>query len=181
MTIQIALLRGINVGGKHRVPMAELRTLLEAQGLTDPRTLLQSGNAVFDAGRKSAASVETMLEAALHKQFGFAIDFMVRSAAEWQRVIDDNPFADAAKKSPGHFIVMFLKHKPTAKQVAAATDVVAGPEEIQFAGREAYIIFPNGIGKSKLNFPKLEKQIGCSGTMRNWNTVLKLAELAKAQ
>ena len=181
MPIQIALLRGINVGGKALVPMAELRALFAELGFADARTLLQSGNVVFEAPdpRRSAA-LEQKLETSAAKRFGRPIDFFVRSANEWAGVIGKNPFPAEAKRDPSHLVLMAFKDAPSAAAVNALEAAIKGRETINAAGRHAYVVYPDGIGRSKLTNALIEKTLGTRGTGRNWNTVLKLAQMMKS-
>jgi len=180
MPIQIALLRGINVGGKAMVAMAELRELFAELGFADARTLLQSGNVVFEASSApSSAALEHKLEAAAAKRFGRPIDFFVRGAKEWGGVIANNPFPAEAKRDPAHLVLMALKDAPSAAAVKALKAAIKGRETVHAAGRQAYIAYPDGIGTSKLTNALIEKTLVTRGTGRNWNTVLKLAEMAK--
>lgn len=173
MTTYIALLRGVNVTGNRMVSMAELREIAASLGFDEPRTLLNSGNLVFRSRLRSAAKIEAMLEAK------FDTMFFVRTAEEWNEVIENNPFPAEAKSDPGHFLVMFFKEavKP-ADQLQAA---IVGRERVKTQGRTAYLVYPDGVGTSKLTNVMIEKALGGGrGTARNWNTVLKLAALAAA-
>ena len=174
----IALLRAVNVGGRS-VAMAELRALLAELGCGNPRTLLQSGNAVFTMkARTSPAALEARLEAQAQRRFGIPIAFMLRSATEWDALILRNPFVEAAQRDPAHLVLMTLKAAPTAAAIDALRGGYKGPETIHVAGRDAYLIYPEGIGRSKLTNALIERKLGVAGTARNWNTVLKLAALA---
>lgn len=174
----IALLRAVNVGGRS-VAMAQLRAMLAELGCGNPRTLLQSGNAVFALeARTSPAAFEATLEAQALRRFNMPVAFMLRSAAEWNTIIARNPFPEAAQRDPAHLLLMALKGAPTAAAIKALRDGYNGPETIHVAGREAYLIYPEGIGRSKLTNALIERKLGVAGTARNWNTVLKLAALA---
>jgi uncharacterized protein (DUF1697 family) len=175
MTIQIALLRGINVGGHQAVAMSDLRDLLAGLGFEGARSLLQSGNLVFKSDARTSAGLERMLEAEAEKRLGICADFLIRSAKEWQAVVAHNPFPKEAQRDPSHMVVMFLKSAPDAKDVKAAQAAIAGREKLRADGRQVYIVYPDGIGKSKVTNVMLEKKLGIRGTARNWNTVLKLA------
>ena len=178
--IHIALLRAVNVGGRI-VPMADLRAMLAELKFESPRTVLQSGNAVFAVkGKTSAAALEKKLEQAAQRRFGIEIAFMLRSASEWSAIIANNPFSDAAKNDPARLILMALKGAPSAASVAALRETYKGPELFGVVGREAYLIYPHGMGQSKLTNALIERKLGVAGTARNWNTVLKLAALAAA-
>ena len=180
MTTYVALLRAVNVGGRS-VPMARLRALLDDFGCENAQTLLQSGNAVFALrGRIAPAVLEKKLESEAQRAFGMDIAFMLRSAAEWNAMIAGNPFADAAQNDPGHLIAMALKTAPAATAVASLRESYKGPESIHVVGRDAYFIYPDGMGRSKLTNALIERRLGVAGTARNWNTVLKLAALCAA-
>lgn len=178
MTTQIALLRGINVGGHRKVAMADLRDLATRLDLKNPRTLLQSGNIVFRSSTRSSQQLERLLEAEAASRFGLQIDFMVRSSRDWEEAIAANPFPDHAKRDPSHLLVMFMKEAPSAGGVKALQAAIDGPELARVVGRHAYIVYPAGIGISRLTGALIEKTLGTRGTGRNWNTVQKLAVLA---
>jgi uncharacterized protein (DUF1697 family) len=178
MATYIALLRGINVGGHRQVAMADLRKLLTQLGHSDARSLLQSGNLVFRARARTGAELERLLEAGAEKRLDLRTDFFVRSEEEWKAVIAQNPFRQEAERDPGHLVVMFLKEAPVIGGVEALHAVVSGPEILHAHGKHAYIVYPNGIGRSRLTNALLEKKLGTRGTARNWNTVRKLGALA---
>ncbi|MGH6945714.1 MAG: DUF1697 domain-containing protein [Kiloniellales bacterium] len=177
MTVHIALLRAVNVGGRNKIAMSELRALAGALGLADARTLLQSGNLVFRSGRASSA-LERQLEEETARRLGVSTDYLVRSAAEWETAIARNPFPDEAKRDPSRLLVVFLKEAPERTSVKALQAAITGPEVVGAAGKQAYIIYPAGIGRSKLTSALIEGKLGTRGTARNWNSVLKLAALA---
>ncbi len=179
MMTHIALLRGINVGGNVKVAMADLRELLAEHGLGNVRTLLQSGNVVFSSDAPAGPVLERRLEAAVAKRFDLRIDVLVRSAAEWTAVIAANPFPDEAERDPSHLLATFLKTAPEASAVDALRASVSGPEVIRADGRQLYVVYPAGIGRSKLTHASIESKLRTRGTGRNWNTVLKLDALAR--
>ncbi len=174
----VALLRAINVGGRNMVPMAGLRDLFAALGFPGARTVLQSGNVVFDGGKKSTAALETLLETETKKQLEVRTEYLVRTAQEWRAIISRNPFGDAAEDDPSHLVVVFLKSAPKAAGVRALRAAIRGPEIVEAVGRQAYVVYPDGIGRSKLTLPLIETKLAARGTGRNWNTVLRLAEPA---
>lgn len=175
MTTFIALLRGINVGGHKLVAMSDLRDFLTGLGMADVRSLLQSGNLVFRSDARSPAALERLLEAEAKKRLDLETEFLVRTAREWEGIIARNPFPREAKTNPGRLLVVVLKDAPDAKQVKALQAAITGPEVVKVQGREAFIVFPEGIGRSRLASTLIEKKLGTRGTGRNWNTVLKLA------
>jgi uncharacterized protein (DUF1697 family) len=178
MTVHIALLRGINVGGHKKVGMANLRELLTELGFQEVRSLLQSGNLVFDSDARPGESLERLLEQKTEQRLEVRADFFVRTAQELDAAIAHNPFPDEAKRDPAHLLILFLKDAPPASAIKTLQSVIKGPELVRARGREAYLVYPDGIGRSKLTAALLDKHVG-TGTGRNWNTVLKLAALAK--
>ncbi len=178
MTSYVALLRGVNVGGKKPVAMADLRALLTRLGFADPKSLLQSGNLVFRAAGKTAAQLERLLDMEATKRLGLDTQFFVRSAAEWKAIVAGSPFLEEAKRDPARLVLVALKDAPDAKRVKALQSAVVGREVVRARGREAYIVYPDGQGRSKLNNALIERVLGTRATARNWNTVLKLDALA---
>lgn len=177
VTTHLALVRGINVGGHKMVAMADLRDLLTQLGFADPRSLLQSGNLVFRSSRRTSAQLERLLEAQAQKCLSLEADFFVRTADEWKKVVARNPFAAEAKRDPARLIVMFLKRAPELTKVEALQAAIAGPEIVRADGTELYIVYPDGMGRSRLTSSLIEKKLGTRGTGRNWNTILKLRDL----
>ena len=177
MSKHIALLRAINVAGQNRVAMADLRTLFADLGFAGAQTILQTGNVLFDGGRRQPAALEKLLERETIARLGVAADYLVRTAVEWQAIVAGNPFAAEAKSDPGHLVVVCLKSAPPAKHVATLQAAIRGRETIRAVGRDLYIVYPDGIGRSKLTTALIESKLGTRGTGRNWNTVLKLAAL----
>lgn len=174
MAVYIALLRGVNLAGHKLVAMADLRDMLADLGFTEPRSLLQSGNLVFQARVQPGARLERSLEQEAGRRLGLQTEFHVRTAAEWQTIIARNPFPDAARKDPSHLVVMCFKDAPAAKDVKALQAAITGREVVRAVGRQAYIVYPDGIGPSRLTTGLIDKTLGLRGTARNWNTVLKL-------
>jgi len=174
MPSYIALLRGVNLAGHKMVAMADLRAMLEALGFTEVRSLLQSGNLVFQGRAQASASLERKLEQEAQRRLDLETDFHVRTAAEWQTIIKRNPFAAAARQDPGHLLMMCFKEAPAAKDVKALQAAIKGREVVRAVGRQAYFIYPDGVGTSRLTTALIDKTLGLRGTARNWNTVLKL-------
>lgn len=174
----IGLLRAVNLGGRNIVPMAALRDLVAALGFADVRTLLQSGNVVFRAPRGSTAAIERRLEQATASKLGVTTDYIVRTAAEWRAAIEANPFAREAEQRPNHLLLTALRDRPAPSAVAALQDACTGPELVRVVDRHCYILYNEGIGRSRVTNAFIEKKLGTRATGRNWNTVLKLAALA---
>ncbi len=173
MSPHVALLRGVNVGGNKGVPMTALKSVATRLSLGNPRTLLQSGNLVFSSTGKTRADLEAMLEAAIKTEIGVETAVCVRTAPEWAQLIQANPFPDAARDDPSHLLLTAFKTAPKPGGAETLAEAYRGPERVAVALDHAFIVFPEGIGRSKLTPALLGKHLG-QGTARNWNTVLKL-------
>lgn len=176
MTRHVALLRGINVGGNKGVAMAELRSVAEGLSLGEPRTLLQSGNLVFDSEGVSPADLEARLEAECEHRLGLSTEIHVRSAEQWADIRAANPFPEEAARDPAHLLLIAFRTAPQPAALQALEAAYRGPERFGLNGREVYIVYPEGIGRSRLTPELLGRHLG-RGTARNWNTVTKLAAL----
>jgi uncharacterized protein (DUF1697 family) len=179
MSTFVAVLRAINLGAHNRIAMADLRAMCETIGLANPKTLLLSGNVVFESRTASIEKLERLLEDASTKHLGVTTDYFVRSAVEWQAIIAGNPFPAEAKSDPGHLLMMCLREAPGAPAVKALQAAIKGRERVRVTGKDAYFVYPDGVGTSKLTITIIEKMLGTRGTARNWNTVLKLGGLTQ--
>lgn len=179
MTAFVSLFRGINVGGHHKVPMNELKRVHEALGLRDVVSYIQSGNVVFTSDDKDVAQLQTQIEDAFENKFGFHVEVIIRTSAELQDIIAKNPLQNQHSNEPNWVAVMFLATYPDTTAQEELLKSYAGPEELSIIGKELYIYYPNGIGRSKLSHSFIEKKLKTGGTARNWNTVLKLQELTQ--
>jgi len=175
-----ALLRAVNLGPHNKISMRDLQALATDLGLQGARTLLQSGNLVFGAGRLPAARLEATLEREAAKRLALSTDFFVRTASEWRAIVAANPFPAEAEADPAHLVLVCLKSAPPRGAGTALQKAIAGREVARVHGREAYITYPDGIGTSKLTIKVIERALGTSGTARNWNTVLKIGALLDA-
>lgn len=175
---RVILLRGVNVGGNTLVPMPKLRAFLEALGLADVRTFLNSGNAVARGGPPAAVTLERRLEREVERHLGVRVDFHVRSRDELQAMIDANPFPRAANDDPARLIVFFLKQAIDPSRLRALRSGIKGRETVGCVARHLYVTYPDGMGRSKLSSSIVERVLDQRGTARNWNTVLKLSALA---
>ena len=171
----VALLRGINVGGKNRLPMAELRDVFSAVGCTGVNTYIQSGNVVFEAAPNLIERVPELVARAIGQRFDIATALIVRSSNELQQVATSNPFDTSG--DPRFLQVAFLEDIPSAEAVAGL-DPERSPQDV-FAvrGRNVYLHYPNGTARSKLTNEYLTRQLQTASTMRNWRTVLALLEM----
>ncbi|HZZ88504.1 MAG TPA: DUF1697 domain-containing protein [Caulobacteraceae bacterium] len=176
LTTRIALLRAVNVGGRGKVAMADLRALLTGLGLEAPRSLLQTGNLVFRA-EASGETLAARLEREAESRLGLRTDVLVRSGNEWSQIVAANPFPRMAKDDPSHLVVMPLKAAPDPEGLKALRAWIPGGETVEAIGRELYIAYPDGIGASKLTGAVIERRVKTRGTARNWNTATKLLAL----
>lgn len=180
MTTQIILLRAVNVAGRGMISMSDLRQIMSDLSFQNVRTLLQSGNVVFRTNSPAGAKLEAVVQTELERQLKLRTDVFVRSARQWADLIAANPFADEALRDPGHLLAIISKRKPAQDTVAAlrAAAAALGPELVRECGGQVYITYPAGIGRSRLTTALIERTLGVRVTGRNWNTVLKLAQLA---
>jgi uncharacterized protein (DUF1697 family) len=159
--------------------MSDLRDLLGSLGFAGAKSLLQSGNLVFKSKGPTGEALERLLESETEKRTKVRVDYLVRTAKDWQAIINGNPFGEAAKRDPGHLVVMCLKTAPQAKDVKDLQAAIKGPEVCSALGKQLYVVYPDGIGPSKFSHTIIEKMLGTRGTGRNWNTVLKLGALTQ--
>ena len=179
MAVIISMLRGVNLGSHHRIKMDALRACYESIKLRDPRTYVQSGNVIFASNEKDFARLAQKVEKAIETAFGFRADVILRTTAELKSVVARNPFAKRKGIEPGKLLVTFLAAEPALEARQAVLGIKADPEEMYLDGRELYTYYPNGMGRSKLSFTKVEKALRVRGTSRNWNSVLKMLEMAQ--
>ena len=171
-----ALLRGINVGGNKKIPMAALRELMQGLGYTDVVTHLQSGNVVFSSPRQPAEKLAHAIAGRIASEFAMDVKVVIRTGGEIADVIKRSPLP-AGPENPSRFFVAFLAPAPTAEAVTAMESQSFDPDQIWISGTEAFLWCPVGAADTKLTNNFLEKRLGVTATSRNWNTVRKLAEL----
>jgi uncharacterized protein (DUF1697 family) len=177
LTTFVALLRGINVGGRSLVPMADLRALLSSLGLEDVVTYIQSGNVVFRSQSADEVQVATTLEREIAGAFDVGPAVLLRTPGELETIAAANPYlARKAERSKLH--VVFLEREPATSAADRLDPERAPPDEFVLQGREIFLRLPNGAGRSKLTLDYFERVLGVRGTQRNWNTLLKLIELS---
>lgn len=179
MTDWIVLLRGINVGGNKKVAMADLRSTLESLGHKNVRTVLQSGNVVLRSDEASGSELEASLKKSLATRLAIECEVFARTAEEWGEVIKSNPFEREAEADPSHTLVVLLKERPSEDALGLVTSSYEGPEQFDRGSRHLYVVYPEGIGESKLTTNPAWKKLAGAGTGRNWNTVLKLRDLVR--
>jgi len=180
MPVYIALLRGINVGGRKKILMADLKQSCERCGFEQVQTYVQSGNLVFQSSKGSSEAVSRQIEAAVRKDFGFEVSAIARSAREMEKLRSDNPFLKTADPDTGKLHVIFLSSPPPPEGVKKLAGFAAPGEQFHCGEREIYLYLPNGFGRSKLAAAPFERLLGVRATARNWNTVTKLCEISSA-
>lgn len=170
----VALLRGVNVGGKNRLPMTDLVALFAGAGAADVRSYIQSGNVVFRASTAAAARVPGLVTRAIEKNFGFRPPLVLRSAGELEAVTLENPFLRTGA-NPDELHVLFLADKPDPARAAALDPGRSPPDTFVVRGREVYLRCPNGLARTRLTNDWFDRALDTVSTARNWRTVLKLA------
>ncbi|MCU1292301.1 MAG: hypothetical protein JWP08_1151 [Bryobacterales bacterium] len=175
----ISLLRGINVGGHHQLKMDALRDLYRSLGFKGVQSYVQSGNVLFWSKEEDVAALAARVKHAIEKTAGFGPDIILRTCGEMETVVAGNPFAGREEISPSKLLVTFFEREPSPEAKAKVNEMSVSPEEFKVLGRELYVYFPEGVGRSKFPAVSIGRTLNVSGTARNWNTVLKLLEMAR--
>jgi uncharacterized protein (DUF1697 family) len=176
LSLVVALLRGINVGGRARLSMTELRSMLADLGLRDVETYLQSGNVVLESGDRAVIGLGRVIESAIAETFGLQVRVILREREDLVAVTLSHPFLDN-EADPSRIHVVFLETTPDPDRVGALDPDRSPPDQFEVIGSEVYLRYPNGQGRSKLSLDYFERVLGVAGTARNWNTVTKLLEM----
>jgi uncharacterized protein (DUF1697 family) len=178
MPIYVAMLRGINVGGHKKIKMEQLRAGLEATGLRQVKTYIQSGNVVFKTAKTSSEAICRKIEKAILEDFGHSVPVITRTAAAMKSVIEKNPFLKQhIDQEKLH--VMFLSEAPAASAVKELEALVAAPEQLHCVGEEIYFHLPNGVAESILMKKPLDRLLAVHTTTRNWRTVNTLHQMCQ--
>jgi uncharacterized protein (DUF1697 family) len=173
MILQLALLRGINVGGKNKLPMRDLNALFVEAGCENVRTFIQSGNVVFTANARVSKNLSGVISSAIEERFGLRVPVILRTAEQLRDVISNNPFPHVENM----LHVMFLADLPSEARAAALDPNRSSPDEFIVRGQEIYLHLPNGAGNSKLTNAWFDSKLSTVSTSRNWRTVNKLLEM----
>ncbi|MEZ5313454.1 MAG: DUF1697 domain-containing protein [Thermoanaerobaculia bacterium] len=179
MTRRVALLRGINVGKAKRIAMAELRALVERLGYEDVRTLLNSGNIVFSAPPGGDVAIARRLNQAIADEFGFPVQVVVKSAATFEKVLEENPFVGHAT-DPSRLFVTFTQSSEDLVPLAELSRPDPDPDAFVCGQHAAYLWCPQGLLESALA-TTVARRLGDRGTTRNWSTTRKLGDLLRSQ
>jgi len=177
VTTYIALFRGINVGGKHSLPMQSLKSILEDLGCRQVRTYIQSGNVVFQHAQVARAQFGEQIGAEIEKRHAFKPQVLLLTAEDFEQAVALNPFPEATAE-PKTLHVSFLAEEPGDPDLAGLESLKAERERFALIGKLFYLHAPDGIGRSKLA-ARIEKALGVPATDRNWRSVLKILEMAK--
>jgi uncharacterized protein (DUF1697 family) len=180
MGVHIALLRGINVGGRHRLPMKELIELFEAAGCGAVTTHIQSGNVMFEGSAACARAASSRVAKGIEAAFGFSSPVIVRSLPAFRKAVGAHPF-DGPGVEPSKLMVGFLDRRPDPGSARGLEPERFLPDRVELRGSEVYLHYPNGAARSKLTNAWLDRTLGVVSTVRNWNTVTKLVELCGAR
>jgi uncharacterized protein (DUF1697 family) len=171
--IYIAILRGINVSGSKKLPMAELRTLLSTLGFTDVQTYIQSGNVVFKAAKQNQEKLGNQIAEAIKKQYDYEVPVLVKTIEQWKVAIANNPFTESDISKQG---ITFLATIP--EEIIIEID--SKEDRFQIINSEIYLDCPTGFGRTKLTNNFFERKLKTRATTRNWKTIYKLLDLAEA-
>jgi len=175
MNTYIALLKGINVGGHKKVPMAELRELLTNSGLENVQTFIQSGNVIFQTPKSDIITIENNIQKDILGHFGFDVSVLLRTRESLKRIFDDCPFSEGIKKA-SYFTI--LHDTPSEELVKIASEKVYEGEEYQIIKDCIYFYCEKGYGRAKFNMIFFERKLETTGTARNYNTMVKLLSLS---
>ena len=178
MNTYIALFRGINVGGKNIIKMKELVHLLEGLGLTQVRTYIQSGNVIFES-ESDVQRLNEKINQAILQHFGFTPQLLMLTFDEFETAIQNNPFSQA-QSEPNTLHLEFLAYEPQNPRLTDLELLKSSMEEFRLKGKVFYLYAPEGVGRSKLA-ANSEKLLGVPITDRNWNTVMKIFEMANSK
>ena len=160
--------------------MDDLRGLIDGAGFSTLGTIGASGNVAFRGPDRDPAEIEHEIETRLARDLRVPTAAFVRTSAQWNRIVERNPFPSEAERDPAHLTCWALKRSPSAPSWERLRSSVRGRERVAGRGREAYIVYPDGIGRSRLTSAVVEGALGTAGTARNWNTVVRLGELARS-
>jgi uncharacterized protein (DUF1697 family) len=180
MPVIVSMLRGVNLAGRGKIKMDELRALYASLGLEDAQTFIQSGNVVFRSQERSLTKLAARLEDAIEQRFGFRPPVILRTAAQLRDVVANNPFVERTDIEPNKLLVWFLAGPLSAEAIANVRAIKTEPEELQIVEDEVFVYYAAGMARPKLSWPAVERVMKVSGTGRNWNTVRKLLEMAEA-
>lgn len=181
MTTYIALLRGINVGGNKIIKMLDLKAMFRTLGFENVRTYIQSGNVVFESDEGSESLLTGVIERKIHEVFGFEVSVIIRTLAEMENVIANDPFQLSEPEEFKRWYVTFLPAEPSADALDKLRTYENGPDKVRFVGREMYVLYEVSVSQSPLFKVPFDRILGMTITARNWNTVNKLVTMGRME
>ncbi|WP_405175528.1 DUF1697 domain-containing protein [Paenibacillus sp. FSL H8-0261] len=181
MTTYIALLRGINVGGNKIIKMLDLKAMFQTLGFENVRTYIQSGNVVFESDEGSESLLTGVIERKIHEVFGFEVSVIIRTLAEMENVIANDPFQLSEPEEFKRWYVTFLPAEPSAEVLDKLRTYENGPDKVRFVGREMYVLYEVSVSQSPLFKVPFDRILGMTLTARNWNTVNKLVTMGRME
>ncbi|MEK4344539.1 DUF1697 domain-containing protein [Paenibacillus sp. FSL P4-0184] len=181
MTTYIALLRGINVGGNKIIKMLDLKAMFQTLGFENVRTYIQSGNVVFESDEGSESLLTGVIERKIHEVFGFEVSVIIRTLAEMENVIANDPFQLSEPEEFKRWYVTFLPAEPSADALDKLRTYENGPDKVRFVGREMYVLYEVSVSQSPLFKVPFDRILGMTITARNWNTVNKLVTMGRME
>ena len=177
MTNYIAILRGINVGGRRKILMANLRKLFQGSGFDDIQTYIQSGNVLFTAVEEDAYKLSLSIEDQIRSKYGFEVPVIIRTVNEIEQAVSNNPFLKKDIEIERLYLT-FLKETPTAEKLTAIKSFDYTPDTFEIIGKDVFGFCAGKYSETKYSNQFFEKQLSVQATTRNWKTVLKLLEMA---
>lgn len=174
MNTYISLLRGINVSGQKKIRMAELKSLYESLGLQNVQSYLQSGNVVFDSKEKNIDKIRESIEAQIESKYGFSVPVLVCTKGDFQRVIEEHPFAE---EEAIRVLVTFLYESPEKTKLQELNQYEDKVDKFTIGKQEIFLFCPGGYGRTKLSNNFFEKKLGLVATTRNWKSVNALYKM----
>lgn len=179
MNTYIALLRGINVGGNKIIKMLDLKAMFQSMDLHNVRTYIQSGNVIFESNEGSVDILSAAIERRIKDVFGFDVPVILRTLEELENTLLNNPFDLPEAADLKRMYVTFLAAEPSPEVLDKLRVYEDGPDKLRFVGKEMYVLYEISISQSALSKVPLDKILGIPATTRNWNTVNKLAVMAR--
>jgi len=181
MAKYISLLRGINVGGHKKIKMDQLKTCYKSLGFKNVITYIQSGNVIFEVDESDPNKLVNLIENKIEKTFGFSVTVLIRTKSEFQKILENNPFLGERKEDISKLHVTFLSEAPIDHSLEPIEKFRDKSEELILSGKEIYIFFPKGLGRTKLSNNVMEKKLKISATTRNLKTINKLYDLVNTK
>ena len=178
MKVYVSLLRSINVGGKNKIRMADLKKTYTSIGLENVETHIQSGNVVFSSTFDDPSKSEEVIESAIRSAYSIETVALVRIIEEYNKIVQENPFIQKDDDNTDGMYVTFLRQTPDPKDLPALSQLDSSSDRFEVMERVIYLALQAGYSKTKLQNSVIEKKLNVPATTRNWKTVLKLAELA---